>query len=324
MPIITKSSYKKPAGLFNRHLETIIPGLLRNPKNVPAYSRERIDTPDGDFLDLDWVKQSSQKLIIVSHGLEGDSDRSYVKGMVKAFYSQKRDVLAWNYRGCSGESNRTNQFYHSGATHDLECVIAHAVGKGYEEIALVGFSLGGNLTLKYLGESTTQKFEQVKKASVFSVPIDLTGCSLEINKPHNILYSLRFLKSLNAKVRAKQKSNSDLKEINDYKGAKSVFEFDNLITAPIHGFKDANDYYEKCSSRNFISGIKIPTLVVNALNDPFLSESCYEASYFEASQCVFFETPSHGGHVGFSSYEKNGLYWSEKRALEWICEVKST
>ena len=324
MPIISNSSYKKPSILFNRHLETILPSLIRWPKKTPKYVRERLDTPDGDFLDLDWGKQSSSKLVIISHGLEGSSDRSYVLGMGHAFYNENWDVLAWNYRGCSGEINRTNQFYHSGATHDLEFVIGHAVDLGYQEITLVGFSLGGNLTLKYLGESTTKKFDEVKKGCVFSVPIDLEGCSLEIDKPHNKLYSRRFLKSLNEKVKSKKETNSTIKEINEYKNAKSVFEFDDMITAPIHGFENAKDYYEKSSARKYIAGIKVPTLVVNALNDPFLSPSCYESLFFEASQYVFFETPSHGGHVGFSAYNSEGIYWSEKRALEWVLNDKTS
>ncbi len=318
MPLLPDSTYKKPSILFNRHLETIIPGLSRNPKDTPNYQRERIDTKDGDFLDLDWAKQKSNRLIILSHGLEGNSDKSYIQGMGKMFYNQGWDVLAWNYRGCSGEMNRTNRFYHSGATDDLVLVIENAVSKGYSEIVLVGFSLGGNLTLKYLGDEKTPKFEQVKKACVFSVPLDLEGCSLEIDKPHNILYSLRFLKSLNQKVRDKLKVQPDFMGIKEYKNAKSVFQFDNEITAPLHGFKDAVDYYNSCSAVNFIENISIPTLVVNALNDPFLSDSCYEPSVFEKNNFAFLETPSHGGHVGFSDYNNDGIFWSEQRALEWM------
>lgn len=318
MPLIPISTYKRPFILFNRHLETIIPVIFRTLKNVPNYKRERIDTIDRDFLDLDWAKQGSSKLVIISHGLEGNSKKLYMQGMGKAFYNKNWDVLAWNYRGCSGEANKTNQFYHSGATDDLALVIEHSINNGYTEIALVGFSLGGNLTLKYLGEKKTKKFKEVKKACVFSVPLDLGGCSIEINKPHNILYSLRFLKSLNNKIKDKLRFQSDFMGIKNYKNTKSVYQFDNEITAPLHGFKDVDDYYNSCSSKNFIETINIPTLVVNALNDPFLSKSCLKTSLFEKSNYVFFERPSHGGHVGFSDYNKDEIFWSEKRALEWI------
>ncbi|MDP4679891.1 MAG: alpha/beta fold hydrolase, partial [Cyclobacteriaceae bacterium] len=196
MPVIEQSSYKKPAILFTRHLETIVPGLFRKIETPFPYQRERITTPDNDFLDLDWIRRDNDKLIVISHGLEGDSTRPYIKGMVNAFSNANWDTLAWNLRGCSGELNHTHRFYHSGATDDLETVVKHAVAKGYKTIVLTGFSLGGNVTLKYLGESATQKFEEIKGAVVFSVPLDLAGCSKEIDLPHNILYSRRFLRTL--------------------------------------------------------------------------------------------------------------------------------
>ena len=143
-------NYKRPSLLFSRHLETIYPALFRNVDL--NYQRERIATPDDDFLDLDWLKQGSKKLIIISHGLEGNSSRAYMKGMAKASSEKGFDVIAWNFRGCSDEMNKQLRFYHSGATDDLECVVAHAQRNGYTEIYLIGFSLGGNLTLKYLGE----------------------------------------------------------------------------------------------------------------------------------------------------------------------------
>lgn len=320
MPIILNSSYEKPRALFNRHLETIIPGLLRKVEPRTKYKRERIDTPDGDFLDLDWVSQASDKLVILSHGLEGDSQRPYMKGMVKAFSENGWDALAWNFRGCGGETNRTRIFYHSGATYDLETVIKHAVKKGYGRIVLVGFSLGGNLTLKYLGEPTTEKFGEVKQAAVFSVPLDLAGCSREIDLPHNLLYANRFLRSLKKKVKAKKQMLNGAFDMGSLDSIGSIYDFDDQLTAPLHGFAGADHYYETCSSRNFLNSIKIRTLVVNAQNDPFLSDTCLDAGLFEKSECVFFESPKFGGHVGFSAYNGSNMYWSEKRALEFINE----
>lgn len=320
MPVIQASSYNKPKILFNRHFETIIPGLLRRVKNIPVYERERITTPDDDFLDLDWIKNDSKRVVIISHGLEGDSQRPYIKGMAKAFSNEQWDVLAWNFRGCSGEKNKRKIFYHSGATYDLQSVVNHTVNKKYEEIILIGFSLGGNLTLKYLGEPESNNIEQIKGAVTFSVPLDLAGCSNEIDLPHNFLYSRRFLKSLKIKVNDKKEDLGELYHEKRVDALNSIYDFDDQITAPVHGFKDAHDYYQSCSSRNFISSIKIKTLVVNAQNDPFLSSSCLDKSLFENLNTVFFETPKQGGHVGFSSYNKAGLYWSEKRALEFVNE----
>ena len=143
--------YTPPRFLFSPHLETIFPALVRRVTLKP-YTRERITTPDNDFLDLDWLQQGSDKLIIISHGLEGNTQRAYVKGMAKAFHNRGYDVLAWNFRGCSDEMNRQLRFYHSGATDDLNTVVNHVADKkSYKNITLLGFSLGGNLTLKFLG-----------------------------------------------------------------------------------------------------------------------------------------------------------------------------
>ena len=182
-------SYTPPLLLFNKHLETIFPSVARKIALVP-YQRERITTPDQDFLDLDWLKQGSSKLIILSHGLEGNSSRPYVRGMAKAGFVKGYDILAWNYRGCSEEMNRQLRFYHSGATEDLDTVIAHSQSVGYREIYLIGFSLGGNITLKYLGERKVSAL--LKKAVVFSVPMDLHASCKKISMPGNRIYANRF------------------------------------------------------------------------------------------------------------------------------------
>lgn len=323
MPVIENSDYRRPELLFNRHLETIVPGLFRDVPHV-VYSRERIDTRDGDFLDLDWIVNGHKDLIIISHGLEGDSQRPYVKGMAKAFSEKRWDVLAWNYRGCSGEMNNLPIFYHSGATYDLETVVNHAVEtQRYERIVLIGYSLGGNMTLKYLGENSTKKFGAIKGAVAFSVPLDLLGCSRQIDKPYNILYSRRFLRSLKKKAREKEEKIAEYADLNQLSKVGSIYELDDWFTAPLHGFKDAEDYYEQCSSRAFVGNISVKTLVVNALNDPFLSDSCLDDNLFVNLKDVYFETPKHGGHCGFSLYNSDGLYWSEQRALQFVEEQVS-
>lgn len=309
-------TYKPPFYLFNAHLETIIPSLFRKVNDLPPYQRERIDTPDQDFLDLDWLANGSQKLAIISHGLEGNTTRAYIKGMAKALYQNGYDVLTWNYRGCSGEINKAMRFYHSGATDDLATVIEHAHNKSYAEINLIGFSLGGNLTLKYLGEERARP-TQIKKAVAFSVPLDLHTSCIKISQPSNWIYSTRFLRSLRKKVLDKSKIMRQL-DASAVKKAKTLQEFDDIFTGPIHGFKNAIDYYTQSSSIKVVASIRTPTLIVNAKNDPFLSEACYPDALLKDHPFVTFESPEHGGHVGFTQFNKNGLYWSEERALEFL------
>ena len=311
------SFYKAPSLLFNAHLETIYPALFRK-VTAPDYTQERIVTSDNDFLDLDWLKIDSSHLVIISHGLEGNTSRAYMRGMALACYKAGYDALTWNFRGCSEEMNRQLRFYHSGATDDLESVIRHALSKGnYQHISLVGFSLGGNLTLKYLGERGDSVHPSIKSAVTFSVPMNLhTGC-LKISKRTNWLYSQRFLNSLKTKVKLKSEKMKGL-DISGIDKINSLLEFDNRYTAPIHGFRDALHYYEECSSVNFVQKIKIPTLIVNAKNDPFLSQECYPIDLLKDHPKVKLEIPEQGGHVGFSLFDQNGVYWSELRALEFL------
>ncbi len=309
------NSYTPPFLLFNKHLETIYPSLIRKVNGV-NYERERITTPDDDFLDLDWLRQNSKKLIILSHGLEGNSQRSYIKGMANIFYQHGYDVLAWNYRGCSEEMNRKIRFYHSGATDDLDLVVNHSASIGYAEINLIGFSLGGNLTLKYMGEKSSALHPLIKKGIAFSVPLNLHSSCIEISKSSNWMYNQRFLKSLKAKVINKAKHIQGINTV-PLSSIKSLLEFDDHFTAPIHGFKDAIDYYQQCSAIGYIESINRPTLIVNALNDPFLSEDCYP-DHLHNHPYLKFEYPDRGGHVGFTLFNQNGLYWSELRALQYI------
>lgn len=314
-----KMNYEPPFAYFSSHLETILPALFRKVKDI-TYTRERIDTPDNDFLDLDWLHNDSDQLVIISHGLEGNSTRPYIKGMARAFHKKGYNVLAWNFRGCSDEINKQLRFYHSGATDDLDFVLDHALTKGYKDIFLIGFSLGGNLTLKYAGEHGRSLKEQVKKIVVFSVPLDLYSSCTKISENSNFIYSKRFLNNLKAKVLAKAAMMPEALRTEGLKDIKSLKDFDDCYTAPIHGFKDAMEYYTACSSINFLKAITVPTLIVNALNDPFLSAECYPVKELRQHKYITFETPERGGHVGFTEFNKEGLYWSEKRALNFIQE----
>lgn len=315
MPSKINPQYHPPKVLFNRHLETIYPALFRK-LPMKLFPEIEIDTDDDDFLQLDWYREMNEpnnKVVIISHGLEGDSRRPYILGMVNHFTKNQWDAIAWNYRGCGSKMNRQKIFYHSGATYDLESVVRFAA-KHYKNIFLAGFSLGGNLTLKYLGENP---HAHVAGGCVFSVPLDLEKCSLEMEKRHNYIYSLRFLLKLKAKINAKKEKLKYLYSFKRLNKITTLYDFDEHFTAPLHGFLNASDYYRKCSSLFFLDLIKKPVLLINAKNDPFLTPECYPHDLADKHQFLYFEETSRGGHVGFTSFQNGNIFWSEKRAVEF-------
>ncbi|MFC5625038.1 YheT family hydrolase [Algoriphagus winogradskyi] len=318
MPLLEHSTYTRPKWLFNGHLETIYPSLFRKVTAPPPF-KERINTSDGDFLDLDWYRQNKSKLVIISHGLEGNSTRAYMLGMVNTFMGKGYDVLTWNFRSCSDEMNKQVIFYHSGATYDLDLVVQHAI-TAYEEINLIGFSLGGNLTLKYLGEKG-DTIPKLHKGVAISVPLHLGSSSRKISEMENTLYSKRFLRSLKKKVIDKSATHPGQIPVETLRNIKTLADFDDFFTGPLHGFADAEEYYEVNSSLYFLDQIKVPTFVLNALNDPFLSEKCFPTSLAKSLDQVYFEFPKHGGHVGFSPENSSKPYYSEQRAVEFISAV---
>lgn len=315
MPLIHNSTFERPKWLFNGHLETIYPALFRN-VTFQNPEKERIQTPDEDFLDLDWYRTGNSRLAIISHGLEGNSSRAYIRGMAKKFFENGFDVLAWNYRGCGEELNDKPIFYHSGATYDLDTIVQHS-SKNYSEIFLVGFSLGGNLTLKFLGEKGSSN-PKIKKGIAISVPLDLGKSCDKISTGENTFYSWRFLRTLKEKVERKSQKFPEELDTTLLKKTNTLREFDDFFTGPLHGFKDAAEYYHINSSIHFLPKIEVPTLILNAKNDPFLSDTCYPYHLVEKLEQVYLEFPSHGGHVGFSSADSQNSYYSEARAVEFI------
>ncbi|MEO6046585.1 MAG: alpha/beta fold hydrolase [Candidatus Kapaibacterium sp.] len=317
MPIIPASSFR-PSFLFrNGHLQTIIPTLAKKNPDV-RYRRERIATPDNDVLDLDWAETGSDQLAILSHGLEGSAARWYMRGMARSLNRAGWDALPWNFRGCAGEMNRTLRFYHSGATDDLATVIAHVKSlKRYRRIALIGFSLGGNMTLKYLGEQGRAIDPAIIGAVAFSVPCDLKTSAIRLALPSNSIYMRRFIKTLAEKVREKSRVMPEL-DASALAGMRTFQQFDDRYTAPLHGFRDAEDYWARCSSRGFLDAITIPTLIVNAVNDPFLSPECYPIAEARRSSFVSLEMPASGGHVGFMA--GGDRFWMGERALSFLAE----
>lgn len=315
MPLLPAYPYQRPKLLFNGHLETIYPALFRQ-VSLPQPDKEQVETVDGDFLEVDWHRRGNSKLLIISHGLEGNSSRAYVLGMAREAVNKGFDVLAWNYRGCGELLNRKPIFYHSGATYDLHAVVNHAA-PDYEELYLTGFSLGGNLTLKYLGEGRSLS-PKIKRAVAISVPLDLGGSCDKISTAAKGRYTKRFLTSLREKIQRKALLFPEEFSLEKFNHIRTLRDFDNLFTGPLHGFSDAEEYYQINSALQFLRTIAVPTLLLNAQNDPFLSDACFPFELAARLDQVYCEFPAHGGHVGFSVIGKEKSYYSETRAVEFI------
>lgn len=320
MPVIAQSSYREPRLLANGHLHSLYHFLFRRVAPV-SYQRERIVTTDGDFLDCDWSQVGSDRLAIITHGLEGSSKSSYVQGTVRHLNRNGWDALAWNMRGCSGEPNRKPYWYHSGRSDDLERVFSQALfTRRYAHIALIGFSLGGNVTLKFLGEQGSSIAPLVSAAAVVSVPCDLKCAVACLGKPLNHLYNRFFMRLLAEKIALKSQQFPEIIPSSGRHRPRSFQEYDGLYTAPLNGFSSVDEYWEQSSSLGFITGIRVPTLILNAKNDPLLGPNCYPEKEAIDHQWVTLETPKGGGHVGFIQFGKDSACWAEERTVEFLNE----
>ncbi|GAA4311155.1 alpha/beta fold hydrolase [Pontixanthobacter gangjinensis] len=317
MPVL-KDNYTPPGIFKNADVSTIYSAKLRKVE-MPVYERERIELSDGDFIDLDWSYSrsfESDNLVILLHGLAGDTGRPYMRGMAKAFNLKNWDALAMNFRGCSEELNRLYRSYHGGASDDLAEVITHVLSlKKYRRIMLVGFSLGGNMMLKYLGENRSRPDEILGGVGI-SVPCDLAGSLGAINRMRNFVYSKRFELNLKQHLYERAKKFPDRLDRKQISACSSLRDIDDLYTSKAHGYNNAADYYEKASALNFLPGIKKPTLIINAANDSFLSKKCYPRDIAERSDNLFLEIPQYGGHVGFVT--SGDIFYHEQRATEFM------
>ncbi|MBW1294088.1 YheT family hydrolase [Aquimarina litoralis] len=316
MPIVS-SDYKPPFLFRNGHFSTIYPNLVRKIKGIDQH-RERLELSDGDFIDIDWSyaddSKSKGKVAILIHGLEGNAQRQYILGLSKHFIKNNWNVAAVNLRNCSGEVNRLYRSYNAGVSEDLAAIVSHIIEKDYHSISICGFSLGGNITLKYLGERQTPK--QIKAATAISVPCDLYDSLKEINKPKNYIYQQRFIKSLKQKLFERHEVFPDEISKEDIIACKSLIDIDNLYTSVAHGYINAIDYYTKCSSKQFLKDITIPTLIINAKNDTFLGTNCYPVEEAKKNSNLFLETPDFGGHVGF--YLSGETFYNEYKAVKFV------
>ena len=310
-PTMQFPNYSPSLLLRNGHVNTLFASKFRDVQ-LPDYQRIRLETDDADFLDLDQVSVGSDRVVLLLHGLEGNSHRPYIRGMAHAMNGAGWDVAALNFRSCSGEPNRKALAYHSGATEDLEPVLQKLKAE-YDSIVAVGYSLGGNLLLKYLGEQG--EHSSISAAVAISVPCDLKGSSEQLTALGNGIYMRRFLRSLRKKMEVKAALFPDEIDVSDFDWIKTFRQFDDRYTAPLHGFINAEDYWAKCNCLQFLPSITTPALIVNALDDPFLSKSCFPYERVESNPALSMITPKYGGHVGFA---QKGPYWSEQVTVQYL------
>lgn len=307
--------------LNNPHLQTMYPPLLRNTKPSKLI-RERLPTPDGDFIDIDWCGHDKRHLVILLHGLSGSSQSGYIKGLQSALLACGFASVALNFRGCSGEPNRLARCYHSGETEDLEFLYQTLRQRlPAAQLAAVGFSLGGNVLLKWLGEQGDRS--RLFAAVAVSVPLQLDICATKLDAGFSRLYRDRLLYELKHYMRSKQRhlerlglsAEADkIRELGDLSGINSFWQYDDRVVAPLHGFKNVEDYYRRSSSRQFLKNIAVPTLVIQARDDPFMTTAVLPAAE-ELSAQVRLEVIGGGGHVGFVTGPNpfKPRYWLDQR-----------
>ncbi len=322
MPILEAPPYSPPIFLRQKDIHTIISARTRRVK--VDYKRYRLELADGDFLDLDFSSSNTggRPILITVHGLEGNSGSQYIKGITRAVNQIGYDVVALNLRGCSGEPNRLYISYHSGKTDDLDHLVNYLIDSlGYREIILGGFSLGGNLSIKYAGERGGLIRSEIKGLIAASVPCDLEATCANLQRRRNWVYLKNFM--ITIKKKALEKLQTFPEEASytseQVKSIRNFIDFDSLYTAPAHGFKDPQDYYRSCSGNRFISSLKIPTLLINAVDDPFLTPTSFPVEQAKNHEMFHFMAPRFGGHIGFTeSWHLKGNTWLEERMIEFL------
>ena len=309
--------YAAPWWLPGGHLQTIY-AALRPPPRL-RLARERWDTPDGDFIDVDFAGDAAAaRRLVLFHGLEGSADSHYARAIAAHFAAHGWRVAIAHFRGCSGEPNRTPRAYHSGDTVEIDWVLR----KLGAPLCVAGISLGGNALLKWLGERGDEAHAVVRRAAAISAPIDLAAAGHTLDRGLNrLLYTRHFLATLRPKSLAKLQMFPGLYDAATVRAARTFREFDNLVTAPLHGFRDTDDYWSRASAAPWLERIRVPTLLLNARNDPFLPEHALEAAARKAAPSLLLEFPEDGGHAGFLSGPFPGRHtWLPQRVFGFFSE----
>lgn len=313
------SSYPAPWWLIGGHLQTIYPAACIT-KPVVMYRRERWDTPDGDFVDLDFVDgQKDQPFIVLFHGLEGSSNSHYARALMSHIAALGWSGVVMHFRGCSGEINRAARFYHSGDSQEINWGIRRLApyvrARGATKFYACGVSLGANALLRWLGESQ-QHANIIDAACAISAPLNLTAGGAALGRGFNMLYTRIFLQTLKQKSLRKLEQYPDLFDRDTMMQARDLYTFDNVVTAPLHGYRNTEEYWHRASACHVLNDITVPTLILNARNDPFLPAQYLPKT---AAPLVTLEQPSKGGHVGFTVAPfAGGLDWLPKRMVAFL------
>ena len=314
---IVTSRFEPAWWLPGANLQTLWPYYFRRSAQVDL-TRERLELPDGDFVDLCLTGNAGSPVVAVFHGLEGCVDSHYVKSVLAAIEKRGWLGVLMHFRGCSGEHNRLARTYHSGDTGDIGFLIdsLHQRFPGVP-IAAIGYSLGGNALLKYLGEA--DRNGQVHAAAAVSVPYVLAEGAKRLNTGFSRLYQRRLIGLLKRKIIDKFSARDCPLDISEVPKLNDFFSFDDKITAPLHGFAGVEDYYTRSSSRQYLRSINVPVLLVHARDDPFMTEDVIPAED-ELSEYVQLELAQNGGHIGFVSGKAPGypVYWLEQRIIEFL------
>jgi predicted alpha/beta-fold hydrolase len=315
MPLLA-SDFRPAWWLPGPHLQTLWPSLFRQRPPLEL-DRERLELADGDFLDLSWAGPVQGPLVLVLHGLEGSLESHYAAALLAKLARHGYRACLLHFRGCSGEPNRLPRSYHSGETGDLQTVARH-IGEacGRELYAAVGFSLGGNVLLKWLGEQA--ELAPLDRAVAVSVPYVLNDAALRLGRGFSRLYQRHLIRRLQAKFRSKFRRIACPLDV-DIDALDTFHRFDDQVTAPLHGFRGVDDYYRRSSSRQYLPRIRIPTLLLHASDDPFMFPHTVPQAD-ELPHCVQLELAPHGGHVGFVAGRCPGKaeYWLDRRILAWL------
>ena len=312
--VVADAKFKPTPWLPGPHLPTIWASACRRTPAVDL-ERERVELPDGDFVDLDWTRDNGGAVVLILHGLEGSHESAYARGMLAALEQAGYHAVLLNFRGCSGVPNRLDRNYHSGDTGDVAYIAKLIETRSNQPLfAVVGYSLGGNVLLKWLGELRSQA--RLKTAVAVSVPFDLGACATRLDQGFSRFYQWRLVRSMKNKFKEKFRDRPAPLDLDDVDSHDTFWTYDDAVTAPLHGFKDVHDYYSSSSSRQFLGRIDLPTLILHAKNDPFVPASAIPTAQELGAKITVYLCCG-GGHVGFVSGWLPGryIYWLEHRIV---------